>query len=78
MSECTLPYVRLSIPLLAVQVIDPETFHPFTVHKYPAPILSLAASSAANVLAVGLADGTLSIHRRKQQSTAAADPVRLR
>lgn len=61
-----------------VKVIDGTTYRPFTVHKYPAPILSLAASPAANVLAVGLADGTLSVHRRKQQGVAAAEPTRLR
>lgn len=62
---------------LCLQVFDPETFRPKTVHKYSVPILSLAASPAANVLAVGMADGTLSVHRRRQQEAAPA-PERLR
>lgn len=61
-----------------VKVVDPETYRPFTVHKYPAPILSLAASPASDVVAAGMADGTLSVHRRKMQGTATAEPTRLR
>lgn len=64
--------------LVLPQVVDPETYRPFTVHKYPAPILSLAASPASDVVAAGMADGTLSVHRRKMQGTATAEPTRLR
>lgn len=61
-----------------IKVIDSETFRPFSVHKHPAPILSLAASPAGDVVAAGMADGTLSVHRWKPQATAAAEPTRLR
>lgn len=60
------------------QVIDSETYRPVTVHKYPAPILSLAASPTGDIVAAGMADGTLSVHRQKMQATAAAEPTRLR
>ncbi|KAL4450608.1 hypothetical protein ABPG77_000964 [Micractinium sp. CCAP 211/92] len=61
-----------------IKVIDSETYRPVTVHKYPAPILSLAASPTGDIVAAGMADGTLSVHRRKMQATAAAEPMRLR
>ncbi|KAL4433601.1 hypothetical protein ABPG75_000042 [Micractinium tetrahymenae] len=61
-----------------IKVIDPESYRPLTIHKYPAPILSLAASPAADVVAAGMADGTLSVQRRKTQGTAATEPTRLR
>lgn len=65
-------------PSCALQVFDPETYSPRTVHKYPVPVLSMAASPAGNALAVGMADGTLSVHRRRQQEVADAGPARLR
>jgi hypothetical protein len=38
----------------------------------------MAASPAGNLLAVGMADGALSVQRRRQQESAAAEPTRLR
>ena len=64
--------------LLHLQAMDSETFRPLTVHKYPVPVLCLAASPAADLLAVGMADGTLSVQRKRQQATALREPARLR
>lgn len=61
-----------------LQVIDAETYRPFTVHKYPVPVLSIAASPTGDLLAAGMADGTLSVHRRRHQGSPAAEPTRLR
>jgi hypothetical protein len=63
---------------LPLQALDPESYRPFTVHKYPVAVLSMAASPAGNLLAVGMADGALSVQRRRQQESAAAEPTRLR
>lgn len=80
--SCVWLYTIKLLPLFLLfvlsQVIDSETFRPFSVHKHPAPILSLAASPAGDVVAAGMADGTLSVHRWKPQATAAAEPTRLR
>lgn len=75
--EVLLPFSHHAVP--AVQVVDLDTGRPSTVHKSPVPVLCLAASPAADVLAVGMSDGAVSIHRRKQGSAArAAQPTRLR
>jgi len=48
-----------------VKVFNPENFKLTHASKYPAPILSMALSPAATSLAVGMADGTLSVRRRQ-------------
>lgn len=49
------------------QVFDTESFRLRHVSKYPAAVLSLGLSGDARTLAVGLADGTLSIRRHMRK-----------
>lgn len=44
--------------------------------KYPAPVLSLGISPDCQLLAVGMADGTLSVRRHERPSAAAADQAK--
>ncbi|KAL4517529.1 hypothetical protein Ndes2437B_g06758 [Nannochloris sp. 'desiccata'] len=50
-----------------VKVFDPEVFKLTHASKYPSPILSLAVAPDNSSFAVGMADGTLSLRRRRQQ-----------
>ena len=62
-----------------LQVVDVHNQRPFTVHKCPVPILSMAASSTGSVVAVGMADGAVSIQRqRKHAPTEEDETARLR
>ena len=47
---------------------DGASFQLTHVSKYPAPILSLAVSPDCSKLAVGMANGVLSIRQRRPQS----------
>jgi U3 small nucleolar RNA-associated protein 15 len=50
-----------------VKVFDPEVFKLTHASKYPSPILSLALAPDNSSFAVGMADGTLSMRRRRQE-----------
>jgi U3 small nucleolar RNA-associated protein 15 len=50
-----------------VKVFDPEVFKLTHASKYPSPILSLAIAPDNSSFAVGMADGTLSLRRRRQE-----------
>ena len=50
-----------------VKVFDPEVFKLTHASKYPSPILSLAVAPDNTAIAVGMADGTLSVRRRRQE-----------
>lgn len=55
-----------------MKVFDPESFKLTHATKYPSPILSLALASDMSSLAVGMADGTLSIKRRKSMESGSS------
>ncbi len=46
-----------------VQVYDLDTFQVTHASKYPAPVLSLGLAPSCSLLAVGMADGVLSVRR---------------
>jgi U3 small nucleolar RNA-associated protein 15 len=48
-----------------VKVFDPQTFELKHASKYPSPILSLGLTSNCTAMAVGMADGTLSLRARR-------------
>lgn len=54
-----------------VKVFDVESFQVTHASKYPSPILSLGLSLDGRHLAVGMADGTLSIRRHTKQKAGA-------
>jgi U3 small nucleolar RNA-associated protein 15 len=55
-----------------VKVYDMDTFQVTHASKYPAPVLSLGLSSNNKYLAVGMADGTLSVRRHSGGAKRAA------
>ena len=61
--------VTVPICLLVAQVFDLDTFKVTHASRYPGPILSVGLSPDCSLLAVGQADGLLSIrkHRRPKQ-----------
>ncbi len=59
--------------LWLITPIPPQVTH---ASKYPAPVLSLGISPDCQLLAVGMADGTLSVRRHERPSAAAADQAK--
>lgn len=55
------------------QVYELERFQVTHIQKYPGPILSLGLSGDAGLLAVGLADGTLTVRKHAKPR---ADPAK--
>lgn len=58
---------------LAVQIFELDTFKVTHASKYPAPVLSMGISPDCRLLAVGMADGMLSIRQHSRPHVVAAD-----
>ncbi|EFJ42814.1 hypothetical protein VOLCADRAFT_66565 [Volvox carteri f. nagariensis] len=54
-----------------VKIFELDSFRVTHATKYPAPVLSMGLSPDCRLLAVGLADGTLSVRRHARPRTAA-------
>ncbi|KAL4854143.1 U3 small nucleolar RNA-associated protein 15 [Chlorella vulgaris] len=61
-----------------VKTLDAETYQPSKVHRYSVPVMSMAASPGGDMLAVGMSDGMLAVHRKKQGPPVTTDATRLR
>ncbi|CAH1241709.1 UTP15 [Branchiostoma lanceolatum] len=61
-----------------VKVYDVGTYQCVASLTYPSPILSFGVSPSEDVMAVGCADGMLSIQRRKQEDSSAKQALRQR